>query len=215
MPIETCPPWEYKHHPSASDLVPRSVQLVLQLRSKTIQAKDVIFDNRPPHKFLFTGLTPEHCPYFAGHWRGEDFRCLRYYNVGIDSDASVGVAAEFVAAELDIFVKNSFGVLNAVDTANELPLAILSEEVKLSYIVAFACSIFVEFLRIHPYANGNGHIARLITWALLARFGYWPKKWPLNKRPPDPPYSSLIKNYRLGQREALEIFVLKCILGEI
>jgi fido (protein-threonine AMPylation protein) len=39
--------------------------------------------------------------------------------------------------------------------------------------IAEGCAFIIEyFFRIHPYANGNGHIGRLIVWSLLARFGF-------------------------------------------
>jgi len=67
----------------------------------------------------------------------------------------------------------------ALDGAHKLPNAHLPREQKLAYAVIFACSIFVTFLQIHPYANGNGHAARLVVWAILGRYGYWPKSWPI------------------------------------
>ncbi len=214
MSGEPCPHWEYKDHAFSHVLAPRSVQLLMHLRAGKLPANNVIADNRPQHGHLFAELTPIECPYFAGHWRGEVFRCLRYCNVGIEADDAVGAPAEFVSAEIDIFVKNALKLLEGIDAADKAPSVLISDEQKLSYLVAFSCSVFVEFLRIHPFANGNGHLARLIIWSLLARFGYWPKKWPLNNRPPDPPYSTLIRNYRIGHREELELFVLKCIIGD-
>jgi Fic family protein len=101
----------------------------------------------------------------------------------------------------------------ALDTASQLPDAHVSKTQKVMYIVAATCSIFVEFLRIHPHANGNGHIARFIVISFLGRYELWPRQWPLDERPPDPPYSSLIKRYRDGRPDLLEQFVLKCILG--
>jgi Fic family protein len=74
-----------------------------------------------------------------------------------------------------------------------------------------ACRVFEVFLRIHPYANGNGHAARFLIWCLLSRYGYWPKGWPIEPRPPDPPYTHLISEYRNGNWEPLEEFVLKTV----
>ena len=95
-----------------------------------------------------------------------------------------------------------------MERGRQLPSARVPEEEKLYYVVTFACRVLVEFLRIHPYANGNGHIGRFIVWLILARFGYWPKQWPLNA---SPPYHELLKTYRDGDPLPLEEFVLQCL----
>jgi hypothetical protein len=41
----------------------------------------------------------------------------------------------------------------------------------------------------------------------------WPKKWPLNARPPEPDYSAAIYAYRRGDFTLLETFVMRCVLG--
>jgi Fic family protein len=43
--------------------------------------------------------------------------------------------------------------------------------------------MFLAFVTIHPYANGNGHAARLVVWALLLRYGFQPTGWPVDPRP--------------------------------
>ena len=77
--------------------------------------------------------------------------------------------------------------------------------------VAVACAVFELFLRIHPYLNGNGHAGRFVLWAILSRYGYWPGRFRIDPRPPDPPYSELIVKYRNGVKEPLEQFVLHAL----
>ncbi len=89
---------------------------------------------------------------------------------------------------------------------------LLSRQQRLRYLVALTCHVFELFLRIHPFANGNGHAGRLIVWSLLGRFGHWPRKWPVEPRPDDPPYTELIKRYRDGDRVPLEAFMLKSLI---
>jgi len=71
--------------------------------------------------------------------------------------------------------------------------------------------VFVYFLEIHPYANGNGHLARFFLIGYLARYGVFLARWPMHPRPSDPPYSDLIRRYRRGDRNSLERFVMSCI----
>ena len=109
--------------------------------------------------------------------------------------------------ELEKVIRQSIASL---DVGWEIPNAKLTEDEKLLYSVASICRIFEKFLRIHPYANGNGHAARFIVWAVLGRFGYWPIRCPVEPKP-DPPYTELIVTYRNGDTEPLEKFILSCL----
>lgn len=211
-----CPAWEYADHPDASTLLPeRSKSLLIALRAGHINHKDACIDSRSIHRELFNDLAPSGFEYYVGHYRGEHHRCLRLYNVMIRSDSRVGVQAQYVNSAIQI-LSDSIGVgMSALDSAQQAPNTVLPKEQKIAYLISFACKVFVEFLRVHPYVNGNGHIGRFIIFAILIRYGLWPKRWPLNDRPPDPPYSELIKRYRDGDCAPLEGFVMKCILGTV
>lgn len=206
-----CPNWEYEDHPNASILAARCAKLLVFLRSGRTNVDVSIHDTRPFHLDLFLGLTPATCDYYAGHYRGEAFRCLEFYEVEIRTDSRVGVPADRVISDLSNLsrhiVRSGFAALNL---AFQLPDARVPPGDKLYYLVTFACRVLEEFLRIHPYANGNGHIARFIIWMILARFGYWPQRWPLDE---SPPYHDLLRRYRDGDRIPLEMFVLKSVLG--
>jgi hypothetical protein len=57
-------------------------------------------------------------------------------------------------------------------------------------------------------------MARLIVWAVLGRFGRWPERWTVEPRPPNPPYLSLITEYRNGNHQPLEEFMIRMVLGD-
>lgn len=212
---DDCPgEWEYKDHPDYNKALPvRTRQLLIAFRAGEIDGNEHLLDSRPSHYSLFQDVTPIGFDYFAGHYRGEDYPCLLEYEVGIASDPTVGEEPSKVSVEMDNFKRVIRDGVNALDSGTVVPNSVVSKEQKIVYIVAIACRVFVEFLRIHPYANGNGHIGRFLIFTILGRYGYWPKRWPLNDRPPDPPYSRLIAEYRRGKKTAFENFVLKCILG--
>lgn len=216
MHFHECPTeWEYGDHPNHHLLPTRCTGLLIQLRTAQLCTEAISRDSRPAHATLFENMTPPACPYFAGNYRGSNFRCLKYVEVGVAADPRVGVKPDNVATALDNLSETLRTGFGALDAARNIPNARLPVEDKIYYVVTFASRVFVEFLRIHPYVNGNGHIARFLIWAVLGKYGYWPKKWPLNARPPDPPYSEYIKQYRDGNPQLLETFVLKCLLGEI
>ncbi|MBI3326069.1 MAG: Fic family protein [Nitrospinae bacterium] len=185
--------------------------IIAELRHGYIDTKQTAADTRAVHQRLFRGLTPSEYEYYAGHYRGEEYRCLKHYSVRVGNDPRVGYPPQQVLGymnELARIVQDTTAVL---DTGHAIPDAQLSPEDKLSYIVAAACMIFEFFLRIHPYANGNGHAARFCIWAILGRYNYWPTRWPIEPRPADPPYTDMIVAYRDGNPEPLETYILHCL----
>jgi Fic/DOC family len=78
-------------------------------------------------------------------------------------------------------------------------------------LVQVICHAFVRFLTIHPYVDGNGHVARALLNLALFRFGFVAKGWPIDPRPAFPEYPEMIAHHRRGQRDYLEQFVLSCL----
>jgi len=204
-----CPKgWKYEDHPDRAILTQRTQALLALIRSQKNDTLRTASDSRSQHGFLFNGLTPPGCDYFAGHYRGENFHCLRFYPVVVPADPRVGAhpsAVEYLMSELRAQLRSGLLALDAN--------VALSPKQRLQYIVVLACSVFVNFLTIHPYANGNGHAGRLIVWCITGRYGFWPKNWPIEPRPPDPPYSDMIRVYRDGNREPLEMLILQTLVN--
>jgi hypothetical protein len=207
----TCPGWEYEHIPGYSDVVfARAAALLGELRSGDRSGAASAEDSRPCHGVMFVGLTPQNCHYYAGNYRGCDEPCLRAYGVKIESDSRVGAAPDFVAGymnHLGSMVRLGLKSLDSLDPN-------MPESDKLANFITFGCAIFEKFLAIHPYANGNGHAGRLILTAMLGRYGYWLKRFPIEPRPKNPLYADLISWSRSGYREALEDYVHDCLCEE-
>ena len=164
---------------------------------------------------MFKGLTPSECAYLAGNYRGANFGCLIDYAVEVQGDRTVGTPPEYVLIAMAAFGDRVSAILNCLQAASAKPNSVVPEEQKLLHLVVFAAEIHEEFLRIHPYANGNGHMGRLIVWCLLGVFGYWPKSWPLDDRPePQNEYGQCLMAYRAGSKEPLIQFMLKRIVGD-
>lgn len=211
MHPKDCQWWEYEKHPDAHLVGERCIAVLADLRRGVIEIVPSLKDMRGHHKRLFVGTTPDNCPYLAGHYRGEKFRCLEFLEVQVAGDPRVGVPSGRVLFDIANFAAQIIAAgVSALDAAFQLPDAQLSQEEKLNYLVVFSCRVLVEFLRIHPFGNGNGHVGRLIVWLLLARYGYWPKRWPLDE---SPPYDKLLKDYRDGSFDGLEAFVFRSIVG--
>jgi hypothetical protein len=203
-----CPEWEYNGHPNRGLISVRIADIVFDLRTEAKSTLTVAADTRESHRAVFHDLVPVRYEYYAGHYRGELFRCLRFYSVGIQGDPRVGATPDtvkFLMTELGATIR---AALLALDGNVLLP-----DREKLRYIVVCACQVFVHFLTIHPYANGNGHMGRLVVWSILGRYGHWPNRWTIEPRPPDPPYSELIVRYRNGDREPLERYIVQMLIS--
>lgn len=208
-----CPKWEYSNHPQSDTILTWAyVRILSGLRRGQIDTLENAVDTREIHRQLFHQLIPPNHSYYAGHYRGENYRCLRYYStVGIEGDPTVGCPAPLVSSWIDDLTDDIRTTVAEIDAKTLLPEAQFPLSEKLKYAVAFAARIFEFFLRIHPYVNGNGHAARFIIWALLGRYGFWPASYPIHPRPLDPPYTPSIILYRRGNREPLETFILRCL----
>jgi hypothetical protein len=205
-----CPQnWEYTQHPRAAEVGVRCQAILVRLGRDEIDVTRGARDTHPFHAEMFNGLTPDRCPYFAGSYRGEGGRCLRHYAVRVPADHRVGTAPSAVQREMANFTAQILNRgMKEVQASFDQPDGKLSSADKLNNLVVYICRVLVEFFRIHPYANGNGHIGRLIVWFLLVKYGYWPKRWPLDQRPP---YGQLIYRYRDGDHAPLHAFILSAI----
>jgi fido (protein-threonine AMPylation protein) len=206
-----CPGFEYEHHPERATAIPQRVcQIVTGLRAGTIDAASSASDTRTIHHTLFTGLTPAGHPYFAGHYRGEEYRCLRRYMVQVGN--RVCPPAHIVLGMMTDVANNIRGAIAALDAGHAIPNSVIPQEVKLLHTVQVACRFFEMVCRVHPYANGNGHAARFCLWAILARYGYFPNTWTIDPRPLDPPYTPLLLAYRAGNHDGFEQHILGCLI---
>jgi fido (protein-threonine AMPylation protein) len=205
-----CPHFEYKDHPDYPTEMPRRVaRIVSDLIRGIRDTLAAASDTRSTHAELFTGLTPPDHPYFAGNYRGADFRCLRRCPVYIGR--RVGCPPHLVGwrmADLRDAMAEAVAALDAAHAQLDFPV---SAEEKLIHIVRVACRFFERVCWVHPYANGNGHAARFCLWAILARYGYVPFDWPIDPRQPDPEYTELLRRYRAGNEQLLELHILGCL----
>lgn len=207
-----CPRWDYGQHAHASQLIQAAVRKILvQVGSAKGRAPALATDTRPFHRQVFLKLAPPGYEYYAGNYRGSDFRCLKCVRVGVVGDLRVGYSPADVSRGVSRFNVNLRAGIAGLDEAFALPNAKLSPQAKLMYLVTFVSRAFIDFLTIHPYIDGNGHIARLIVWALLTRYDYWPNRWPIEPRTQDPEYLNTIRAYRDGKHTGLERYILRCI----
>jgi len=130
------------------------------------------------HRQTMAGLdVPD--PKFVGHFRGEPG--LEGEPVYIGSHE--GTKAELVAGEVDAFVKRLQAIADQLDKL--LPSGEALDRDGLEAVIELAAWTHSEWVRIHPFSNGNGRTARILTNAILMRYGL-PPVLRLRARPPSP-----------------------------
>jgi fido (protein-threonine AMPylation protein) len=208
----TCPNWEYATIAGHDQLLrARAKSAFIRLRNvEPPRLRSLLKDTRNVHEQFFRDLTPQDFAYYAGHYRGELYICLKHYEVMIPGDPRVGHPPDKVLQSMANLAPQIDDALQQCKLMWRVPNAVFSPPEKLSRLVGVGAAVFVYFLEIHPYANGNGHIARFLLISFLSCFGIFLKEW-LHPRPADPPYSQLISDYRSGNRAPLEQFILRSI----
>jgi Fic family protein len=169
---------------------------------------DRITDTRRLHGAYFRGLAPRRHAYFVGHYRGEAYLCLRYYEVEVGGHR--GHPAGFVEKEMEAFAWEIRSTIRDLDFLQTVRDVHFSKRDKLFRTVQIAAALFYKFLYIHPYADGNGHVARLFLVAVLARYGIQLSRFPVHPRP-DKGYDEFVRQYALGNRAPLENYIIDCI----
>lgn len=105
---------------------------------------------------------------FVGRFRGED----GLDNIGVSIGPNRGVPSEEVSAALTQFESALQGVVNYLDEL--VPLGVKSDDDALDAILDVCAWSHAEWVRIHPFANGNGRTARLWANSIAMRYGLPP-----------------------------------------
>lgn len=209
MKHEDCRNWDYESHPQVSTVEAACASFLTELRAAPSSKTAALADTRPLHAIMFGAVVPTSCSYIAGNYRGQDFECLRDCRVGFwihEGTPPVGVplAMEYFHNDL---IAGLAELDNAVLNTNR-PLQGPAFLVRLVQLLAASLT---RFFTIHPYANGNGHMGRLIVWAALGKYNRLPIRWWLHGKPPG--YGDYLTAHRNGDPKPLEKFLLRCIIG--
>ena len=217
--LPPCPKnWEPKNLPNYDAIMTRRSTLVASVIRSSAPGilAQVVKDTRPVHGSLFNGFTPPHFPYFAGNYRGSRHSCLASYEVTAGTpnpnSPKVGHPAATVPIEMDALAGQIDLAIQEMDLVWNAPNAVMGREAKLVRLVELVAAIFVYWMEIHPYANGNGHTARFLMLALFARQQiFLNSKMTVHPRPSDPNYISAIADHRMGKTQPLHLLILQCL----
>lgn len=106
---------------------------------------------------------------YVGNFRGEDGLEGCEVHIG----AHQGTPATLVSQELDEFEQTLQKAVSAVDQRIPQGDAPSSRD-QLNAIIELCAWVHAEWVRIHPFANGNGRTARIWTGFIAMRYGLPP-----------------------------------------
>ncbi|PIG29381.1 Fic/DOC family protein [Janthinobacterium sp. 35] len=201
------PSWEYEEHPHGHKVEERCSALLVSMHKDISKFERFGVRTLRGHRYVFRGVTPKDYHYFAGNYRGTR-HALREYNVVAGGDKRTGFPALVVPFYMETFDALLTEALKKFDDRMAQGLEPLEDF--LVVYVSILADFLVWFLGIHPYVNGNGHMSRLLIWALLGKIGAWPVSWSVHARPN---YVDAIVEYRNGNKDPLEEFILKSIIA--
>jgi hypothetical protein len=110
-------------------------------------------DTRPVHQRYFAGLTPVGFEYYAGHYRGENFTCLKVLSVHIPTDPMVGHPPDRVLDDIAVFASDFENVITDGDIVWSANSKVIAPAEKLYRVIQLGVALFVYLLQIHPFAS--------------------------------------------------------------
>lgn len=212
-PID-CPNWEYEHvNDYQLKLFPAVVGVLSDLRGGKMDAVASACDTRPIHQRFFRELVAGHEPYLAGNYRGSaNLRCLQDRPVVVGgASPAVGFPPSKVLPSMATLARK---ITETVVWLHERRSSADPAEF-LADLATETANILELFLRVHPYANGNGHSGRYLTWALTGHFDNWPRRLSVEPKPSDPRYIvGLREATNSGDLRTLASYILDALLPD-
>lgn len=207
MPSETdCPEW--------FEDIPTSREGEFQARLTTAFDRIETFlrhrcplesDVRELHRILFEDFVP--VDYYAGNFRqdNDDLKCL---SVNVQVGAKPGAPFQDVDRSMSHLCSEGQYMMSSVH-ANGGGDAAKRFAVAVAYVVG-------EFIRVHPFLNGNGRVSRLLWYWLCRRMSVKPQV-SVFPRPPSRLYATCMSESMSGNHMPLAIAILSTLAsrGEV
>jgi fido (protein-threonine AMPylation protein) len=120
------------------------------------------------HRAIYRGITLP-VPYYAGEIRDSDVALPELNGYEVEVGGFPGAPSATVPLELDHFQDTAGRATTALDSAIPVGSEPVEDQQLLS-VLTLCASLHGEWVRIHPFANGNGRTAR--SWANWAALRY-------------------------------------------
>ncbi|HEY3083095.1 MAG TPA: Fic family protein [Chloroflexota bacterium] len=156
------------------------------------------------HREVYRGV-PLPVPYYAGEVRDDDKRFPELIGYEVAVGRFPGVPSAEVPTALDRFERSMQHATAALDPA--VPGGTRAQDAaRLTAVVQLAGLAHGEWVRIHPFANGNGRTARLWVAWVAARYGL-PLFLRLKPRPSSTRYALAFAASMLGNHNLTHLYL--------
>jgi fido (protein-threonine AMPylation protein) len=151
-------------------------QIEANIADLLVQIRDTSRDRQAPrislaqdwHRLIYRNVAVP-VPYYVGEIRDSDSRFPELIGYGVQVGATRGVPSAQVPRALAGYesgIQTAIGRVDALVPLGEKPL----DSPRLTAVVELAAVAHGEWVRIHPFANGNGRTARLWVAWIAARY---------------------------------------------
>ena len=154
------------------------------------------------HRAIYQGV-PLPVPYYAGEFRDTDPRFPQLTGYDVIVGGQLGVSSSDVPSQLAAFEQAMRSVAVSLDAAIPAGSPPASGP-ELAAVIQFAASAHGEWVRIHPFANGNGRTARCWANFVALRYGM-PAFATIKPRPADLLYAQAAHDSMRGVHTTTEV----------
>lgn len=151
------------------------------------------------HRQIYRGIRLP-IPYYSGEIRDSDPELPELFGYEVAVGPYMGVASRLVPEQLAEFESTMQQAVDVLDAA--IPGGSRPSDSQCRSVVSLCANAHGEWVRIHPFANGNGRTARLwVNWCAL-RYGL-PPFIRLKPRPEGSLYSVAAMSSMRGDHRAM------------
>ncbi len=211
-------PTAWADPPGCDVQIEANVRRVLQeiARASDRRHPPTVAEAKRWHRNLYDGI-PRPFDYYAGEVRDSDPRFPELIDYEVEVGGDLGVLSAMVPVALEELQTRAQTASARLDRA--IPSGAdpsLLTPVQLHGVLTLCAVLHGEWVRIHPFANGNGRTARLwANWAAL-RYGL-PPFITIKPRPGQPYGAAAMASMRGDHRVTLAVFdqMLRTYLGSL
>lgn len=194
-------PWN-EDDPRDADAIAQNLAYILRQISRQVRRRQqpAVAIAQEWHRRIYQGMSLP-VPYYAGEIRDSDSRFPELYGYEVRVGRQRGVESRLVPAQLASFEAAMIGAVAVLDPV--IPAGGSSADAaQLRSVLTLCAYAHGEWVRIHPFANGNGRTARLwANWCAL-RYGV-PPFVRLKPRPDGNLYATASALSMRGDHEAM------------
>lgn len=202
MVEDECARWDYKSHPGLSNVASTCGEFIQQIRTSPDSQASALRNTKPFHAAMFRHAVPPACIYLAGEYRGSDHSCLKFRDVGM------GGRTGAPCLEVERLMRDFHFALTVSINTLDSRYKISGESPEFLHdLVLFTAQAISDFQDIHPYADGNGHVARLLAWVITGHFDLQPNEWWLHDNPRNG-WDDAVQAHQEGNPMLLQAFLM-------